>query len=371
MRYSARRKMLNQFLSIRTLKNLSLISLMSIPLSSCEKTESTPTQPYDDGVFVINAGNFFDNNGTLSLVSRDRKITASDIFLKENNRSIAGGITDYSEVDEKGIILVDNSTDGKDVIEIVNARTFKSIASLKGEIDNPRKVIKAGTNKAYITCWDTFNADYTYKQGFVAVLDLVLNKITKKIPVDSGAEDITVIGNLAYVGNVNARPTIKVIDTQKDEVKESIEIGTDPNNFVLDATNKIWMTSGNAIILFNPITKIFDTKLKAGTNDKKSPSSLCLSKDKKTLFCTYNFYDAADGYRLKGEISTIDISTGMQKTFINRAFSSVGFDSESEIIYTSLIPSYKQAGYVFRYQSSGTLIDSVKVEIAPSGFYFK
>jgi hypothetical protein len=363
--------MLNQFLSTRTLRNLSLISLTTLALSSCEKTESTPAQPYEDGVFVINAGNFFDNNGTLSLVSRDNKTASTDIFMKENNRSIAGGITDYSEVDAKGIILVDNSTDGKDVIEIVNARTFKSIASIKGEVDNPRKVVKVGTNKAYITCWDTFNADYTYKQGFVAVLDLVSNKITKKIPVDSGAEDIIVIGNLAYVGNVNARPTIKVIDTQKDEVKESIEIGTDPNNFVLDAANKIWMTTGNAIILFNPTTKTFETKLKAGTNDKKSPSSLSISKDKKTLFCTYNFYDAADGYKLKGEISAVDITTGTSKTFINRTFSSVGFDSESETIYTSLIPSYKQAGYVFRYQSSGTLIDSVKVEIAPSGFYFK
>lgn len=363
--------MTNKFVLIRTLRNLALISLTTIVFGSCEKTESSPTQPYDDGVFVINAGNFFDNNGTLSLVSRNSKIATSDIFQKENNRSIAGGITDYSEIDEKGIILVDNSTDGKDAIEIVNARTFKSIASIKGTIDNPRKVIKVGTNKAYITCWDTFNTDYTYKQGFVAVLDLVSNKITKKILVDSGAEDIIVIGNFAYVGNINAQPTLKVIDLQKDEVKESIEIGTEPNNFVLDAANKIWMTTGNTIVLFNPITKTIETKLKAGTNDKKSPSSLCISKDKKTLYYTYNFYDEADGYKLKGEIIAIDISTGTSKTFINRTFSSVSFDSESEIIYTSLIPSYKQSGYIFRYQTSGALIDSVKTEIAPNKFYFK
>ena len=38
-----------------------------------------------------------------------------------------------------------------------------------------------------------------------------------------------------------------------------------------------------------------------------------MSKDKKTIFCTYNFYDAADGYKLKGEISSIDISTSVGK----------------------------------------------------------
>jgi hypothetical protein len=365
------RKMTNKFSSLPMLRNLYLIPLISITLSSCQKTENSPEQPYDKGVLVINSGNFFDNNGTLSLISRNSKIAASDIFQKENNRSIAGGITDYTEINEKGVILVDNSTDGKDVIEIVNANTFKSIATIKGEIDNPRKVIKVSTNKAYITCWDTFNADYTFKQGFVAVLDLVSNKILKKIPVNSGVEDIILIENLAFVGNVNALPTLQVIDIQKDEVKESIEIGTEPNNFVLDAANKIWMTAGNAIILFNPTTKLFEKKLNAGTNDKKLPNSLCISKDKKTLFYTYNFYDEADDYKLKGEISTIDILSGTSKTFINRTFSSVDFDSESEIIYTSLIPSYKQSGYVYRFKTSGTMIDSVKTEIAPSKFYFK
>ncbi|CAH0994938.1 hypothetical protein EMA8858_01053 [Emticicia aquatica] len=350
---------------------LSGVIAFAIINSSCEKTETISTQPYDDGVFVINAGNFFDNNGSLSMIARNSQTVSFDIFLKENNRSLSGGITDYSEVDQKGIILVDNSTDGKDAIEIVDAHTFKSIASIKGEVDNPRKIIKAAANKAYITCWDTFNADYSYKMGFVAVLDLTTNKIIKKIPVDKGAESIIVIGSNAFVGNVGSQKNIKVIDTQKDEVVSSIEVGENPSDFVLDASNKIWMIAANEIVLFNPLTKTIDTKFKAGMNEKKSPSNLCISKDKKALFFNYNFYDATDGYKLKGEINTIDISTGASKVFINRTFTSVAFDSESNQIYTSLIPSYKQAGYIFRFQNSGVLIDSVKTEIAPSGFYFK
>lgn len=347
------------------------VALAALTVSSCDKTETTPAQPYDDGVFVINGGNFFDNNGSLSFIQRDSKTASTDIFMKENLRSLTGGLTDYSEVDEKGIALVDNSTDGKDAIEIVDAHTFKSIASIKGEIDNPRKVVKAATNKAYITCWDAFNADYSYKVGFVAVLDLTTNKITKKIPVDKGAESIVVIGTNAYVGNVGSQKTIRVIDINKDEVSATIEVGANPSNFVLDASNKIWMTAGNEIVLLNPATKLVETKLKGGTNSQKSPSSLSISKDKKTLFYTYNFYDAADGYKLKGEINSIDIAMGTSKTFINRTFSGVSFDPESNQIYTTLIPSYKQAGYIFRYQTSGSVIDSVKTEIGPIGFFFK
>ncbi len=128
----------------RTLRNTLAIAYAAFALSSCDKTENTPAQPYDDGVFVINSGNFLDNNGSLSLLQRNSKTASFDIFLKENTRSFAGGLTDYTEVDEKGIVLVDNSTDGKDAIEIVDAHTFKSIASIKGEIDNPQKAVKAG-----------------------------------------------------------------------------------------------------------------------------------------------------------------------------------------------------------------------------------
>ncbi len=353
------------------LKKLIFITTSLITLNACTKTETTPAQPYDEGLFVINGGNFLDNNGSLTLLQRDNKTASYDIFMKENTRSFAGGITDYTEIDEKGIVLVDNSTDGKDGVEIVNAHTFKTIATIKGEIDNPQKAVKAGTNKAYITCWDTFNPDYSYKTGFVAVLDLTTNKITKKIPVDKGASAIVVIGTNAYVGNVGSQKTIKVIDTQKDEVSATIEIGANPSNFVLDATNRIWMTAGKEIVLFNPTTKTIESKLKAGTHTQKSPANLSISKDKKTLYYTYNFYDAADGYKLKGEINSIDIASGTAKVFANRAFAALNFDDEGNQIYTSLIPSYKQAGYIFRYLANGSIVDSVKTEIGPIGFYFK
>jgi YVTN family beta-propeller protein len=358
------------------LRTFATTAFAAIILNACGVIETTPAQPYDDGVFVINGGNFFDNNGSLSLLQRDSKTATFDIFMKENTRTFAGGISDYNEIDEKGIVLIDNSTDGKDAIEIVNAHTFKTIASIKGEVDNPRKVVKAANNKAYITCWDAFNTDYSYKTGFVVVLDLTTNKITKKILVDKGAESIVVIGTNAYVGNVGSQKTIKVIDILKDEVTATIEVGANPSNFVLDANNKIWLTAGNEkgvteLILFNPSTKMLESKLKAGTNDKKSPSNLSISKDKKTIYYTYNFYDAADGYKLKGEINALNIADGSTKIFINRTYASVGFDNESNQVYTSLIPSYKQAGYIFRYQATGTLVDSVKTEIGPIGFFFK
>lgn len=359
-------------------RNFLIFSVLLGVLTSCEKTESDPAQPYDSGVIVVNAGNFSDNNGTLSLIQRDSKTAVYDIFQKENMRSLAGGISGYTEIDEKGLILVDNSTAGKDLIEIVNARTFKSLGTIpSSDIENPRKAVAAGTNKAYIVCWDALNADYSYKAGYIAVIDLITNKVTKKIAVQNGSESIQVIGNEAFVGNVySGKTAISVIDIITDAVKQTIEIGKNPSIISLDANNKLWMYAGGELVKFNPTSKVVESRMKiTSTNASKTPSSFVISADKKTIFFTNSFYDAADGYKQKGETYSFSIdatSVNADKPFINRLFGGgLGIDPQTGNLYAGLVPSYKQAGYVFRYKPSGVLIDSVKAEIAPSGFYFK
>lgn len=350
-------------------KRLSLFSFVSLLLFSCETKETEPAQPYDSGVFVINAGNFFENNGSISLVQRDAKTAITDIFQKENARTITGGIVDYAEVDNKGIILVDNSTDGQDRIEIVNARTFKSEATIK-EVENPRNAIKVATNKAYVVCWDVLNPDYSYKPGYVLVIDLLTNKVTKKIAVQNGAEGIVVVGKEAFVGN-NAyagKKEISVIDISKDEVTTKINLKAPTSNLVVDANNKIWCSVGKDFLRINPTTKAVEATISTGTTTKKEPGMLALNTNKTTIYFNYSHWSTG------GEIYSFNITDATISTttpLIKRTFSALGFDSKEGIIYTGVTPSYKQAGYIFRYKPTGVLIDSVKAEIAPTKFLFK
>jgi ribosomal protein S4E len=350
-------------------KRLSLLSFVSIALFSCEKNETEPAQPYDSGVIVVNAGNFFDNNGTLSLIDRNSKTASPDIFQKENNRSITGGITDYVEVDGKGIILVDNSTDGQDKIEIVNARTFKSEATIK-EVENPRSAIKVAANKAYVVCWDVLNPDYSYKPGYILVIDLNTNKVTKKIIVQNGAEGIVVIGNEAFVGNnaYSGKSEISVIDINKDEVSTKINLKGGTNNLIVDANNKIWCSVDKDFLRINPSTKTVEATISTEKTTEKVPGMLALNPNKTTIYFDYSHWSTG------GEIYSFNITDAAISTttpLIKRTFSALGFDPKESIIYTAISPSYKQAGYVFRYKPTGALIDSVKAEIAPIKFLFK
>jgi hypothetical protein len=361
-------------------KSLFTLAILTATFTACKTTDPEPDQPYDKGVLVLNAGNFSDNNGTISLLSRDSKTISLDVFMKENTRSLAGGVQGYAEVNEKGLILVDNATAGKDVVEIVNARTFKSIATiLSSEIENPRTVVKVSDTKAYITCWDA-TGDFSnfYKNpGYVAVIDLLTNKLTKKIPVQNGAESIVVVGSEAFVGYTGSgKTTLSVIDIATDAVKQSIEIGKNPSILDIDANGKLWIYVGGELVRFNTSTKAIETRLKvSATNASASPSSFTLSADKRTFYFTSSYYDANDGYKQKGQTYSfpIDATTiTADKPFINRLFGGgLGVDAQTGTIYAGLVPSYKQAGYVFRYQTNGTLIDSVKAEIAPSKFFFK
>lgn len=353
------------------------LGIFALILNSCsDNTDPGPSLPYDSGLMVINAGNFNDNNGSITFIDPVSKLISYDIFLKENNRSLAGGARDYVEVGDKGLIPVDNSTPGKDLVEIVTAGTFKSLATIpSADVENPRYVVKAGAAKAYVSCWDTFNEDYSYKPGYVTVIDLTTNKATKKIPVEKGAEKLLVSGNEVIVGNVGYDKTISFINTQTDAVTKSVEVGANPDLIGIDANGKLWLYAGGELVRFNLSSKTVENRMKiTSSNSDKSAGSFALSKDKMTVFYVFSFYDVADGYKLKGETYSFginDTAVSDAKPLINRLFTGLGVDPSTGILYAGFTPSFKQAGYVIRYQPNGTLIDSLKAEIAPSGFFFK
>jgi hypothetical protein len=360
-------------------KITSFLSL-SIFLFSCEKMEDNPTMPYDNGVIVVNSGNFFDNNGSLSFIPMGEKTAQTDIFMVVNGRALAGGVSDYTEVNNKGIILVDNASPARDLVEIVEAGTFKAVATIpSADIENPRKVVKVTDTKAYITAWD-FTGDFSNfypNTGYVAVLDVNTYKIIKKIKVQAGAESIVVIGKEAFVGSGGSgKQVVSVIDINTDAVKQTFELGADPQVIGLDANGKLFVYAENACYRLNPSTKAIEAKLPFSSNSNfSSPSSFVMSADKKAIYFTYSYYDAADGYKQKGQtigFSTTASEVNTQQAFIKRLFAGgLGVDSQTGQFYGGVVPSFKQAGYVLRYSASGMLVDSVKAEIVPSKFYFK
>ncbi|WP_077919299.1 DUF5074 domain-containing protein [Spirosoma sp. 209] len=360
------------------LTNVLAASLLAVGLWSCNTTEPTPS-PYESGAYILNSGNFTDNNGSITFLARSSTNPATDIFNAANARTLTGGLQDYTEIDGKGIILVDNSTAGQDKVEIVEIGTFKSLTTLKApDVENPRYVVRAGLNKAYITCWGATGsgANFFASPGYVLVVNLASRTVSKKITLPKGANRITVVGSEAFVGSDGGDRTLTVINTETDELKQpGIDVGVNTNPIDVDANGRLWayVQETNEMIRVNTASKVVDKRLKVG-GSPKTPGSFALSQDKKTFYFVNSFYDAADNYRQKGETYRFgidDASIPATSPFIGRLFSGLGVDPQTGIIYAGVTPSYKQAGYVIRYQPGGALIDSVRAEIGPSRFFFR
>lgn len=355
------------------------LGLLALTAWTCKTPDPEPS-PYEAGAYIVNSGNYFDNNGSISFLPRNSTNVSNDIFNVANGRTLTGGVQDYTEIDGKGVILVDNSTAGQDKVEIVEIGTFKSLTTLAApDVENPRYVVKAGPNKAYISCWDATGdpaTNFYAKPGYVLVVDLAARTVTKKIPVPKGAERMVVVGNEAFVGSVGSDRTLTVINTETDAVKApGIDVGVNTNPLAVDAKGKLWAyaSSTKEMVRIDLAGKLVEGRLKVGTS-AKAPGSIALSQDKMTFYFVNSFYDPADNYKEKGEtyrFSINDTSIPATRPFIPRLFSGLGVDPQTGILYAGVNPSYKQAGYVLRYQPGGALIDSVRGGIAPTRFFFR
>ncbi|SOD96277.1 YncE family protein [Spirosoma fluviale] len=342
-----------------------LMGLLALTLWNCKTTDPEPT-PYESGVLILNQGNFSQNNGTISFLSRTGTSVATSIFQTANpSMSISGSLQGYTDVNGKGLILVDNSTAGQDKVEIVESATFKSRATLKTpDIENPRQVISAGPNKAYISCWDVsgdFSAGTFYKDpGYIAVVDLNTNAVIKKIPAVKGVEKMVVAGTEVFVGSgsYTGSKTLLIIDLNTDTEKQRIDFGSTPEPIAVDATGKLWIQAGNDLVQIDPASRIVAKRITFAA----APSSVVISADKRAFYYTLS----GKTYRLP-----IEATAAPGSQIVARSFSALGIDPQTKRIYGSVIPSYAQAGYVLRYEESGALVDSVRAEIAPFGFYFR
>lgn len=343
-----------------------LLSVVALSLWNCKTTDPEPS-PFESGVYIVNQGNFSQNNGTLSFLAANSSAVQTNIFVTANpSIPTAGLLNDYTEVNGKGLLVLDNSAAGKDKVEIVEAGTLKSRATLQTpDIENPRRAIYAAPNKAYVSCWDvsgSFSAGTFYKDpGYVAVIDMNSGKVTKKIAAVKGAEGMVLVNKEVFLGSAgySGGKALAIINVETDEVVQKMDMGAEAEPIAVDANGKLWVLVGQEMICVNPAGRSIEKRVKLVA----TPSSVAISRDKK------NFYYASSTRTYRFNITD---ATAPTTAVQNRGFSAIGIDPATGTFYGSQAPAnYVQAGYVLRYRENDALIDSVKAEIAPTRFFFR
>ncbi len=355
---------------IRSLLISAAIFTSSLSITSCDNTTDGPAGAYaDNGVFVVNEGNFGTPNGSVSYYKKDSKEVVHGIFSKENDKRPLGDVVQsMATYGTRAFIVANNSNK----IEVVNAATFKSEGVIEG-LSAPRYFAALNNEKGYVTEWLPAKPDWSYGKGRVSVIDLKTFNVLKRIELGVQPEQLLISGGKVYVTNMGGN-TVAVINTATDVIEKNISVTFGPNSLVLDNTNTLWvLSSGNkdwnlpeSQYTAGALSKI-NTATGTVTSTLTLPKATALanqlvaSKSKDALY--YNY----DGKVYKQNTAAATLSHTL---LLNKSYYGLGVDPATGNIYTGDANNFSGDGTVFIYQPDGTQVSSFKTGIAPNGFVF-
>lgn len=336
-------------------------------LPSCDK-DNLDIKGYDfsdsAGVFIVNEGNYLQDNASLSFLNLESMKLYNDVFYSANETRL--GDIAYSMLinGNTGYIVINNS--GR--IYSIDARTGRFKGKLTG-FDSPRYIHIVNGKKGYVTDL------YSMK---ISIIDPSTFEITGAVDVSNSqhsTEQMAGFANYVFIGCWSYDNKILVLDTITDTIVDSITVTKQPNSLVVDRNNKLWVLSDGgfpgsaygeeyaALTRINAETKEIEQVMQFPSMDD-SPVDLELNGSGDTLY-----------FILRG-IRRMSINdTGLPSTPLigmrHNDFYSIAIDKENSVIYAGDPLDYQQNGLLYRFTPDGELIDSFRVGINPGAFCFK
>lgn len=324
--------------------------------ASCKEKPPTPDPfNYENGVIVINEGNFQAGNASLTYIRRSDDSLRDDVFKLENERPLGDVAQSVTVVGDKAYIVVNNS--GK--IEVVDLPSFKSSCTITG-MNSPRQLLSIGNNQALVS--DLY-ADAIH------LVNLSNCTRTSTIPVGGWTEEIALWGNRAYVAQTGTDQLL-VLDAVSPSLIDSITVGREPNSMAIDAHGKLWVLCGNALgqatprlVRVNLATQQVETDWPF-SSAQQSPFRLCMNPGRDSI------YFINDGiYRMSILDTQLPSNPWIAKGSHN--WYALGVDPVTGYIYAGDALDFQRRGKVYRFSpNSSTPLASFEVGLIPGIFCF-
>ncbi len=360
------------------MKKLLLYFAMLWLISACNNPEdarpvdvNTPTKgSYQNGVFIVNEGNFDWGVGTLSFLHDATENEAQQIdnlIFKEANEFELGNIFQSMKIiGGKGYLILNNS----EKIVIIDPYTCKYLDQIDIPKGSPRYLEQVTDDKAYLT---------ELYAGCFWVLDLKTNTVTKKVTTDGGwTEGIATIGDYAFITKARtmydsnqADQELLKIDKNTDEIVDRMPLPKGPKNVVVDKNAQLWVLCEGQIVGDSPqLVRIDPEQMKITRQfsfDNLTatwPGHLRINREKNTL------------YYINGGVyqQPIDATTLNSQPFIpvaeNQIYYGLDLDPANDDIYLSDAIDYLQKGLIFHYNHLGELISKFNADVMPNQFVF-
>ncbi len=353
-------------------------------LGGCDSEEGIEPEEFEvtgSGVFILNEGNNNSGNSTLSYYDSGTKMVDNDVFYRANDRKL--GDTGQSMILRGNSLYI--AVENSGIIWKINATTFQVEGQLEtgdtgNKMINPRYIHFLSDSKAYVT--DLYSP-------YVNVFNPQTMTYLKSIPTGEDAfegyastEEMVQYGKYVFTNCWSYNNKLLIIDSEQDVIDGEIVFTTSsqPKSMKIDKNNKIWViTDGgyesSSYSYGYPHLYKIDADSRNIEQDQELDNDeanvqIALNGTRDTLYLINN-----DIYRMAITDSHLPvrpfISAEVDENGIKHKLYGLGVNPVNSEVYVGDAVDYSQAGVVYRYSSSGTLVDEFRVGINPNGFVFK
>jgi hypothetical protein len=319
-------------------------------ISACrDKISDSKNEIYnlDQGVYVLNEGNFGSANAGLDFYNMNTDNYYRDVFKIANN-SILGDVAQDILLDgttQTMFISVNNSSR----LYVLNLYDLKIKMMFTG-ITSPRYIANPGNGFLYVTD--------IYANG-IWKLDLSNGTVVKKIPVSGWSEAVLVENDHLWV----SRPSenyINILDLSSDTWIDSIAVEKGVTALARFDSD-IWALSGGGIL--DPGPSVLYRISGSGLNIKQSWPLLSQGAYRLTAGSRLYFLLGGSVYVMD---NTLTAPVPLIQSPAGKNYYGLGYNSSRQYILALDAGDYVRRGTVDVYNESGELLQSVESGYIPS-----
>lgn len=331
-----------------------LIGLLA--LASCKKPDSSKgldTVLPDDGVLVLNEGNYSFGNASVYLYDPAGDSVTPDLYASVNGLPLGDVGQSMIQVGDTLYVVVNNS--GK--IAMVSMLDFKSLGSITG-FTSPRYMLPLGDGRAYVS--DLY-ADA------VSIFNLATGTITGSIPISGWTEKMLLSNGKVFICNYDSS-RIEAVNPTTNNVTATIPVQGGAAHMVEDADGKLWVLAEKlldgtvgSLTRIDPSNNSVLNSWNFGSND--GPLELRISADGQTVY-----YLTTDLYAMDSNAGSLPvvplISAGSKNLY------GFNLNKTGDQLYLIDAIDYNQKGTIYRYDLSGNELGSFKAGVIPGDLLF-
>lgn len=351
---------------MKTLR-FSFLALLAFFTLSCnpDRFIEQPLGEYQNGLFILNQGNFGAANSSISFLSNDLQTFVLDAFAATNADVTLGDTAqDIGFFENRMYVVVNNSNS----VQVANRFTLNAETRITSQLNNPRYVA-FGNGYLFVSNWGD---GMSSTDDYIAVYSLLSFNHVVNIPVSEGPERMLVVGNelfVAHKGGFGFSDQISVIDTNQLNVSETITVGDVPDGIVEFQGNIYVLCSGKPGWSSTPTSGSLH-RINPQTREVTQTWNFS-SQNPNHLVAGTSLYYAIDNEVFAFTPSqsalpqTAIIQTGPQGVYGIYALA-----HKDGKIYLGDAGNFSERGYLYIYSLSGQLLHNQQVGVIPTGIYF-